>query len=398
MEARKLRTPQEHLEAMKISTIAFVGTADLEKAPARIEEEMKNDDGSTEYWGTFNDDGVMTSHMINNIYHILYDGRIVLSGGVGNVSSLPEYRGQGGIRDIFKEKFADMRQRGFVFSALYPFSHTYYRMFGYEHCYSPMQQKFLTSDLKAFACPYSVRMHQKGECIQPFKDVYQKFVLGNNMAIVRSEAQWGWIDGDAFKNRTYRYLLSDDTGVHAYVVVRSEGQGDERIAVLKDFAYDSKQAFYGILGFLHRLSAQYKYVQAVFPAQIDMRSLIAEPYNVTQEVKTHGMFRVVDVHRALMLMRHPANAGSYTIAVTDAFIEENTGTYAVSYENGVAVSVEKIQGDADIQVNVTTLAQMVLGYAPLDAICYRADVKLNGNKDVLCAVFVKKDCYFADYF
>ena len=398
MEARRLRTPQEYLDAQKISTIAFVGSCDMTKAPEKIEEERKKNEGSVEYWGFFNDEGVMTSHMMNNLYHILYDGRIVLSGGVGNVSSLPEYRRQGGIREIFRAKFADMRQRGFVFSALYPFSHEYYRKFGYEFCYAPMRQRFRVEDLKIFSCPYTVRMHQSGECIQPFKDVYQRFILGQNMAIVRSETQWDWIEGDPYKDRMYRYLLSDGQEAHAYAVIRAEGMGEERKAVLKDFAYDSREAFFGLLGFLYRLSAQYKYIEAVFPSDIDMRILLPEPYRVDQEIATHGMFRVVDVPRALTLMSHPAGSGRYTIGVQDDFLPENTGVYAVAFENGAAVSVERTDAPADLSVNVTTLAQLTLGYAPLDTLAYRSDVRINGNLDVLRSVFVRKNCYFADYF
>ncbi|MGI5883829.1 MAG: GNAT family N-acetyltransferase [Candidatus Spyradocola sp.] len=397
MEARKLQTAQEFLEAHKISTIAFVGTMDMEKAPAQIEEERKKNDGSTEYWGSFDEDGTMTSHLLNNIYHILYDGRIVLSGGIGNVSSLPEYRRKGGIREIFRAMFADMRARGFVFSALYPFSHEYYRKFGYEYGCGPLRQRFPVADLRAFPCPYQVRMHKPGECIQPFQDVYQRFILGLNMAIVRSEAQWDWIEGDPWKDRVYRYLLADETGTHAYVLLRAEGTGEERKAVLKDFAYDSREAFYGILGFLYRLSAQYTYVEAVFPPQIDMRTLLPEPYHVEQRVDTHGMFRVVDVPQALRLMRHPEATGRYTIGVKDAFLPENTGVYAVRFSQG-SVSVERTDAPADLVVDVTTLAQLTLGFAPLDTLRYRPDVEIHGNLETLRAVFVKKDCYFADYF
>lgn len=398
MPARKLQTPEEFVEAVKISTIAFVGSKDIEAARKNIEEEFAQNDGSSEFWGSFTEDGVMTSHMINNIYHILYDGRIVLCGGVGNVSSYPEYRRQGGIREIFREKFADMRARGFVFSALYPFSHEYYRKFGYEYCFGPMRQRFEIKDLANFTCPYSVRMHAWGECIQPFKDVYQKFILGQNMAIVRSDKQWDWIEGDAWKDRIYRYLLSDEKGTHAYVVIRPDGNGDTRKAVIKDMAWDSKEAFYGILGFLYRLSAQYAYAEGIFPANIDMRTLIAEPYHVEQKIDFHGMFRVVDVEKALRLMRHPQSKGRYKIGVKDDFISDNTGIYTVVYENGSAVSVQRTLDDADISCDVTTLAQLTLGFAPLSTLRMRPDVTVSGNEEILNAVFVKKDCYFADYF
>ena len=71
MEARKLTTAQEALEAAKISTIAFVGSMDPEKAAAQAEKELRETEGSEEFWGAFDENGVMTSHMINNIYHIL---------------------------------------------------------------------------------------------------------------------------------------------------------------------------------------------------------------------------------------------------------------------------------------------------------------------------------------
>jgi len=72
--------------------------------------------------------------------------------------------------------------------------------------------------------------------------------------------------------------------------------------------------------------------------------------------------------------------------------------YAVVYENGSAVSVQRTLDDADLSCNVTTLAQLTLGYAPLSTLRMRPDVTVSGNEDVLNAVFVKKDCYFADYF
>ena len=399
MEVRKLSTLAERLDAMKISSIAFVGTLDLAKAEQELQEEMKKDDGGVDYYGTFDEDGRMTSHMINNVFHILYDGRIVQMGGIGNVSSLPEFRRKGGIRDIFRVVFEDMRARGFVFSALYPFSHPYYRMFGYEFCHAPLKQRALIADLKKFPCPYSVRMHEQGECIQPFKDVYQRFILGKNMGIIRSDSQWDIIKGEIFKDRTYRYLFSDDTGVHGYICFRSEGMGEERAATIRDIAYDSPEALHGILGFMYRLSAQYKYLEGHFPPDVDLRTLIDEPYGVTQTVDTRGMYRVMDVSKALLLMRHPRQAGSYTIEVKDDFIPENTGVYAVKFADCAAISVDKTDaGDADITVSVQTLAQMVLGFHDLSSLLYRPDVVRRGNAETLSAVFIRKDCYFNDYF
>ena len=62
------------------------------------------------------------------------------------------------------------------------------------------------------------------------------------------------------------------------------------------------------------------------------------------------------------------------------------------------MSVQRALVDADLSCNVTTLAQLTLGYAPLSTLRMRPDVTITGNEEVLNAVFIKKDCYFADYF
>ena len=87
--------------------------------------------------------------------------------------------------------------------------------------------------------------------------------------IVRSERQWDWISGDPYKEKVYRYLLGDETGAHAYIVFKPEGDGDGRKAVVRDLAYDSREALYGLLGFLYRLGAQYAFISGVFPDEID---------------------------------------------------------------------------------------------------------------------------------
>ena len=53
---------------------------------------------------------------------------------------------------------------------------------------------------------------------------------------------------------------------------------------------------------------------------------------------------------------------------------------------------------ADIALDVTTLALLALGYAPLDTIALRRDVEVRGNEETLRQVFVRKNCYFADYY
>ena len=110
------------------------------------------------------------------------------------------------------------------------------------------------------------------------------------------------------------------------------------------------------------------------------------------------MFRVVDVERALALMRHPQGCGRYVLKTADAFLPENDGTYAVEYENGAAVLVQHTEEAPDLEVDVTTLAQLMMGYADLKTLAMRKDVTIHGNRETLSAVFTRKERYFSDYF
>lgn len=79
--------------------------------------------------------------------------------------------------------------------------------------------------------------------------------------------------------------------------------------------------------------------------------------------------------------------------VTDAFMTENTGSYQVSYQDGKAVSVEKSDDTtktADLEVDETTLVQLLVGRADLEEAEYRTGTKVNANRKTLEKAFVHK--------
>ena len=72
-----------------------------------------------------------------NQYPLMVYGKKLSMGGVGYVSSLPEYRGNGGISRLMKEILSDLHEQGTAVSNLAPFSERFYRHFGYENTISP---------------------------------------------------------------------------------------------------------------------------------------------------------------------------------------------------------------------------------------------------------------------
>ena len=87
---------------------------------------------ATEKWAAFDEEGNMAAWIGGARYFANFDGTIFPMSGIGGVSSLPQYRHQGGIRKCFEQQLRANYDDGVVLSYLYPFSTKFYGKFGYE--------------------------------------------------------------------------------------------------------------------------------------------------------------------------------------------------------------------------------------------------------------------------
>ncbi len=392
----RIITQEEHLEFSKLATVAFVSSMDIEK---KREELAKGSNDYKNIWGYFDNDNHMTAGMINNPYEVLFDGHIVKMSGIGAVCSYPEMRMRGGIKTIFRELFKYLREDGYVFSVLYPFSHDYYRQFGYELCYTPLRTKLPLTQLKQFKQLGTAKMHLKDEPYEEIKQVYNTFISNYNLAIVRNEEDWKrMLSGCPYENRAYRYLLWDENGTpNAYINFSPVRVEDENMISVKDMAFTDPKALHSLLGFIYKLSAQYKEIEFELPSDIDVVHMIGNPYTASQKAQYYGMARIMDVKTALQLMRHPAGSGTYSIEVSDTFVPENSGTYTITYSDDT-VDIIKSSKEADLVISIQALSQLVTGYISLTSALWRTDVLVKGNMEILKNIFVQKPRYFIDRF
>lgn len=389
---------EELVECEKIQSIAFVFPMDV----AEVEKQVASEPyPPAPYIGYFNEENVITACMELPAYQARYEDGWVPMVGVGGVASLPEYRFGGAVREILQASLRQMADDGAVFSTLYPFSHPYYRKFGYELCQMSIAYELPISALSKFRYAGKARMIQLGDSLDGLQSVFDAHFSRYNMPIQRGERQWRKILGkDPYKERVYTYLLEDENGPSAYVVVAAEnGAGhEEKIGNVREIAFVRPQGLSDVLGFLYRLAAQYVQIRMMLPDDIPLAALLEESYELKAQYRNQQMTRVVNVQKALELKRH-FDGASYTLRVHDDGIAENDGTFAVQCDKGV-VAVRKMADDApaDLTVDVRTLAQLLLGYLPVDEAMYKKDVQVQGNLDTLRRVFVKRPVYLTDHF
>lgn len=384
-QVRLLKNAEDLLQFRKIQSTAFVSSFDS------LNYEYKPHTGPSTIWGYGTP---ATSSMVIHDFDTWFDGHLVKTTGVGGVATLPEARGQGGIRDIFAALLPAWRENDVVFSTLYPFSHVFYRKFGYELVQRGHEYTVPMDSLKDFHCEHPVEMISDPESI---KKLYREFGSKQNLCICRKDSQWDRISKDPFKDRRYTYRIGDVAYV-TFKPVDPEGENGYTLRVL-DVAYCDSAALRSVLGFLYAMRAQYHEINIKLPASVPLMHMVPECYNVHLEVNANGMGRIVNVPRALELMRYPDRSGAFSVQVTDDSLPINTGCYLVHFAGGQAVSVEKIEGceDPDLTVNVQVLTQLVVGALTVDEALYLEGVQCPAPAR-LRDVFIRKDIHFTDGF
>lgn len=394
MPVREIR-PEERADFERLESIAFASPLSEEDLRRRLEREPE-----AVCLGHFDSAGTLTAGMVLPEYQMRYEDRFVPMVGVGGVASLPEYRYQGAIRRVFEAAFARMREGGAVFSALYPFSHPYYRQFGYELCQLTARYTLPVDALRSFRCEATARRIEPGDPFDGLQAVYDAHFARCNMAIRREARHWqGLVTKEPLRERVYTYLLQDAQGPCAYLSLAAQNVSESSKQLrVREIAFAHPKGLRDALGFLYRLAPQYGKAILTLPDGVPLHAVLPESYDASADIFSHPMARVVDLPRGLALKPHPAGA-AYTLRVHDAMIPGNDGLFAVQCE-AAGVSVRRLEADApaDLEAGVQQITQLLLGFLSLDEALYSPQVTLRASGDVLRRIFVKRPVYLTEFF
>ena len=402
MEFRPL-TPQERLKQMDLLARSLFFTYDRKK----YEEEATG-----EQWmsgrGAFDAKGRLVACMNAIPFEAWFDGKTVGMGGVGGVVSEPDARRSGSVQGLILAALNEMRERGDVFSYLYPFSYVFYRKFGYEVCMRLVRINAPLEPLHKYRGPGRIERFVPGEGGSdpaPIVEVYNDFAKANNLSIDRQGWRWrGLLEQDPVTNRRHTYVwYGEDGAPGAYLLYKAPPDFMPPELQVLEAAWRSRESLYGLLGFIGGLSSNLTRVvwdlpPALAPELIWPELVWQDCHDLKSEVIYAGMCRVVNAQNALYFMVKPQGGGSVTVGVADEDLPGNTGVYKIEWESGES-NVRRLKaGAADLECSIHALAQLVTGYLPLTELQLRQDIKVNGKTDELNRLFARKSVYMADRF
>ena len=394
--------PEEKVTRDLLSSVCF-----SYKASENYEERLKNPEKYSERYeeclGGFDDKGNMIAALNMEPFVMNFDGHNVKMCGIAAVVTLPEARGTGIMTKIFDECLQMMKDNGYIFSTLFPFSYAYYRKFGYELAYEKRRTQLPIDCFRKYPFPKnSVRLWKKEDGFGDLRLVYDEFRKGRNHAIERSDISWERIlkDADPYSQLKFTYIHYDANGKpDSYLRFSPKSIPDDYNQIqISELAWTSKAGLHDMFGFIGGLSPQFNKVNWDVPDDLDLGSMFPEGGDVSTKVYTSVMTRILDLPEALKLMKAPVTpSGKVVLDVVDKSMACNTGKYAVSWENG-KISVEKTSDTADINTSIETLAQMLIGYVNPETAAYRSDTTIHSGHEAIDALFPKKKLYLWEAF
>ena len=390
MEVRTL-LPEEYAAADRISRFCFHDRSAADEATQSGKPQSLRED-----WGAFAPDGTLAAHIINNHFEMNLNGGFVPMGGVGAVSTLPEYRSGGAIRQIFAHMLAERRRQGEVVSGLYPFKHAFYRKFGYETVQSRTCYELKPSTLRSFRFDGEAKQYVPGESAEDYLALYGCFSRHYNLAVRRSAEgmrRWLLLDKPLFE-RKFAYLLSENGINTAYVCFTDQYCDPAAKLVVTDLAWTAPKGLRAILGFLSRFEADYGLIELSLPTDLNLKLLLPDPYEIDAAKLTgHYMLRAVNVPKALNTLCGKAD-NSFTLAVSgDGILPENNGAWRVSPDG-----IKPFTGTPDAEMSLNAFNQLICGAIGLDSALYRADVTVRANAEALGRVFCARPAFLMDRF
>ena len=355
------------------------------------------------HWAVFDEaTGQMTSAISASDYDVHFDWASCRMAGIGGVSTLPQYRRQGGIRACFQKALPELYDESYDFSYLFPFSNAFYRQFGYESCVRKLvvrlNPKLLNPDpVEGHFCLADPSML---EAIQAVDRVWESRY---NMSVVHGEEDYNWFrDMAPAESLEFTYLYFERDNIpQAYAAIRSVTEDGVRRLKCRRFFFLSREGFQGLMHLFQTMACDYDTVSFVVPGSCDMEYLLPEWSlgALQMTLAPYGMVRVINVEEVLKKCHCHGCVGRLTIELHDPMIPQNNDTFTVDWRDGHVTAVERTKLEPDAVLDISAFSALIAGACDLDqAELWMKGLKVLKPESYPSLMFYRKPMMITDFF
>lgn len=326
----------------------------------------------TDNYAVYNELDEVSSKVISFPFEVSRFGTSVKMAGIGNVSTYPEARGSGGIRQLFTRILKDLNDEQVALSYLAPFSQLFYRKFGYERALSLSEERIPQSVMAQFP------PEKKGKAMRvtwddvatqrTMKDLYGATLGQVYGSVVRED--WWWEYVMASHEQWKIGLVKDEQGVAVgYVIYELSGS----TVTVHECVYTTLFGLKKILTFVSSHSGNFS--EFVFRNMKDdtYLDLFTEAKEIGKQTHDYMMARIVSLDS--FLLNYPVKDSELefdvTIGIEDELCPWNHGTFRWSVSNG-NMSLDKVSDEpkeGECGGTIQRWTQVLMGVHTIEKSC-----------------------------
>ncbi len=287
-----------------------------------------------------------------NIHQVIYP-----VGFVTSVATYPEYSGRGLMSRLMKLSLTEMKSKGQSLALLYPYSFPLYRHRGWEIVADKMTYAITNAQLpKNINVPGYVR-----RVTDDSKDLFElhaRFAKQTHGCLFRNtlawDEYWRWDDTD-ITIAIYYNQKDQPQGYMVYFI-------SDDIMYIKEMIFLNQEARKGLVKYIDAHDSMIDEVRGsnYFSEPI---AFTLDDSDIKETIRPYIMGRIIDVGTFLKHYRFTphVNGASFTLHITDPFLEWNNKTFTITIENNRARLTNESK-HPPLTMSIGTLTTMLLGY------------------------------------
>ena len=340
------------------------------------------------------DNDIVSSLQLNQ-YKINLDNKVYDTSYIVGVSTFPQVRGRGYMRNIMDFSLNELYKKGQLISILMPIDYRLYRKYGYEHCYDQLEYNINIDDLKNFNL--NGRLYKASEKnIDDLININNIFLEDVNGNTVRDKDYYINLFREVKSEGGHVYVYKDRS-YKGYIIYFLNGEN----MFVRELFYKDLDSLKSILKFIYNHNTQCKNVTISAPVNDKIKFVLENPKTTDIKIKPFMMGRVINVEEYLNGLQAEESIDiSANIFIEDKFIKENNGVFNIEIKNK-KVKAKKIRGNHSLSLSINSFTQLAFSYIDIKDIIVLNNIDRNNkNKDaiqLLKVLFKKKENYINEY-
>jgi len=342
-----------------------------------IRQKKKNEYVSTYRYKQIDEqNGVCASTALICIRGSRFAGKFIPTMTIADVSTLPEYRRRGLVRQMFTSAHQSAREYGAYISLLHPFSFDFYRKFGYEKISDTVSATFELSKIEnEEGTKELVLLNEKH--YDKVLELFRKFSTDRNLMFDRYNIS-------AFlRKKAETYLCFDGDILSGYIVIEKDTEKCK--IIINEIVFDSTKALTALISHLACYKNEFKIAEICDIEPIPEIKVFLEKFEAQFNSRGDLMARLLDTEGLLLSYNYPDECGTISFRVEDD-LENVKGSFKVTYGDQKC-TVVRISDDDEVDISTTAPALLRLLYGCEGAI---DEIDYKGDKSELIRLFPRR--------